>query len=220
MRNTIIVMLMLLTSHAHAMGSDVQLELVAWNGDGSSALLLQRVHAAETVGDTANYVVVTVKEPKPLMVPFSDTTHERREPAKQGVDLDTCVNAMGTLKKALEAKNFRGVTVVADRCKSAERNVVSVTTEAGTAVQLSWVATPKGRAPYDREKAAWGAAKAAVGGDDHVDVAAWGGASNSAPLILVFEYSQGNPEVTKVVAFAINQATDKPRSYDKFLVVY
>jgi hypothetical protein len=106
---------------AHAMGSDVMIDLVAWNGDGSAALLRR---ATSRDGDhSTTFVVVSADTTEPFEAAISATM---REP---GVDVEqleaaACETAAGELQRTLAAHHFGTVAVRPGRCRTRRRDEV------------------------------------------------------------------------------------------------
>lgn len=138
---TIVILALLVAAAgpAHAMGSDVSYDLVAWNQDGSSALLRR---TASSEGDASvSYVLATVDDDPRLDVVVSQT--ERASRAQQ-VDRATCTESLRDLARALAAHHFRGVTVHPARCRHADRRGAVVVRDAvADAAERSWVGSPE-----------------------------------------------------------------------------
>src|SRR5215510_8522194 len=104
MRATLVVLVFLLWSQpADAMGLDITFDLVAWNGDGSSALLLRDAGDAEGNADV-HYVVVSATGERFEVEISTSVTGD-----PQGTDRASCTKALRDLKRALEADHFDGV---------------------------------------------------------------------------------------------------------------
>jgi hypothetical protein len=184
---------------AHAMGTDETYDVVAWNGDGSAALL----HAnTNRDGDTTDgYVVVDAKGP--ISVGVSQTTwQDSAHPHAQGVDTATCKTNLATLKKALDDRGFAGVTVKAASCTADRRDdAVAVTDKVKTATQATHLAIGKGNGKLwtviGKEIGGLPQAGASDGDTPVLDVAAY---SDKLAIALYTPY-RGNPVKMQVLVF-------------------
>jgi hypothetical protein len=188
----------LASAPAHAMGADVSVDLVAWNADGSAALVRRT-----TLWDgqrQSKYVIVADAEPVSAMFDDGrDTT--------QNVDDAGCIKAAGALTRALAADQFRGVTVHADRCAGARASIVAVDPDVARDVARSWVVVPipMTEPKPGREHAVW-ESLVATGEDpssasrDSCD--AFTAATMHGGVVLLFEnYRCGTPNQTKLRVF-------------------
>jgi len=142
---------------AHAMGSDRISTLLAWNRDGTAALIEQPSYRD---GDHAlGYTVVAVGA-KPVTVSISNAMRFDSKDNEQIADTD-CATAAKQLASALATNHLTGVDVHADQCKNARRAVVTVAADTERDVEQSWVALPQGRTPTAREQASWDIVKQA-----------------------------------------------------------
>jgi hypothetical protein len=140
---------------AHAMGSDRISTLVAWNHDGSAALIEHRTYRD---GDhSLGYTVVAVGA-KPVSAGITATMRADSKDDEQ-IAVADCTAAAKQLATALAADHFSGVDVHADECKRARNGVVSIASDAQREVEQSWVALPQGRTPTAREQASWDVVK-------------------------------------------------------------
>ena len=144
-------------SAAHAMGVYVDIHVVAWNADGTAALLTRNSSSSGTVGKTQQFVLVGVGDKAAQGFTFDDT-QDPDQPTQQ-VDAAACAKDAATLTKALAARHFKGVKVRADHCKS-DRAVVTVTaaeTRRATASKVADLTAPKAKAVHDAIVQALGA---------------------------------------------------------------
>lgn len=193
------------TGTAAAMGSDVSVDLVAWNRDGSAAVLA--THTFRDGDRSTRYSIVAVGA-KPVEAAVSQTTRDSGRDDEQ-IGLAACKQATAQLAAALTAHHFDGVVAKSARCSDAKRDIVVVTAAVSDAADRSWVALPQGRSPTARELASWNAAKSVTPayqplglspGDacdkqtDTLDVA-----NKSGKLILVFASWRCNSPIKTIV---------------------
>jgi hypothetical protein len=164
------------------MGVYIDLDLVAWSDDGSSALVTRTTSSSAGGGVGHDYILVTSGDKHPVVAAISDT--QDPDHATEHVDRAACAKAALSLAKAVAAKHFRGVTIHADRC-AAKRDVVAVNAEAARVAATSWIAKPVQRAATDRETAGWAIAKKVTVDPSDVSAA-------SAKLFLVFTGYNGD----------------------------
>lgn len=156
----LVASLLAVSAPAHAMGVYVNFSVIAWNADGSSALLTRDGSSSATAGATHDYILVSASDRTPVVFTFSDT--QDPDAATEHVDHDACVKAAGALAKALTAKHFKGVTVKADHC-TATRDVVAVSADAAKAAAAAKVTPPFKRGKTPRDATSYAAAQAAFG---------------------------------------------------------
>src|ERR1700733_7626112 len=123
-------LLFAVSGSAHAMGVYVTFSVIAWNADGSSALLTRDTSSSATAGTTHDYILVSAADKTPVVFTFSDM--QDPDTATEHVDHDACVRAAGALEKVLTAKRFKGVAVKGEHC-TAKRDVVVVSADAAKA---------------------------------------------------------------------------------------
>jgi len=135
----VIVALVAAPASAHAMGAYIELDVAAWNADGSAVLLTRTTTSSGTVGASHEYLLIGVADTEPLVVSFDDT----RDPdvAAQQIDRATCMRNAARLKKALTARHFRSVMIRAERCSS-DRVVVQPSRSAPPPARRSTVDLP------------------------------------------------------------------------------
>ena len=141
---------------AHAMGCDDDATLVAWNKDGSAALLEEHSQCDGDRGTTFSIVDVTGTSTVAVLSHTSRTN---------GADVESeaaadCNKAARLLANDLTAHHFLGVTVSVTACKGDRQKVVSVTEATTRETERSWIALPQGRQPTSRERMAWDAVRA------------------------------------------------------------
>jgi hypothetical protein len=124
MRRVVFAMILLGATRAHAMGVYIDHVLVAWNDDGTAALISQTSSSSGTEGTARSYILVSADGAKPLVVSFDNTRDA--DTATQHVDEIACGKAVDTLHYALAAYHFRGVNLRKEQCKAA-RDVVALT---------------------------------------------------------------------------------------------
>jgi hypothetical protein len=134
LRALVIATILLVASSAHAMGVYITHELVAWNDDGTAALISQTTSSSGTAGMTHAYILVSADGSKPLVVSFDDT--QDPDATTQHVDEIACGKAVDTLHYALVAHRFSGVNLRKEQCKAA-RDVVALTPATMTDVASS-----------------------------------------------------------------------------------
>src|SRR5436190_933702 len=109
MRFAICFAILLVAAPAHAMGSYINFEVIAWNGDGSAALIERTGSGSATAGTSHVLEIVTAGEKDPFMVSFNDT--QDPDKATQHVDAKACRAAVVAMKAALAARKFTGITL-------------------------------------------------------------------------------------------------------------
>jgi hypothetical protein len=155
MRSYVIVLAMLAAAgRANAMGADRYRELIAWNNDGSAALVEQRIVQNVSLDRSRQYIIVAAGV-KPIEIEISRIDHGSQSKDVETIDAAACAKALKRLGSALAANHFDGVATSADRCKDADRNVVHVTATVALDVERSWVALPQQRTPTVRERTSW-----------------------------------------------------------------
>ena len=177
------------------MGSYSSYELVAWNDDGSSALLIHSGSSSGDAGASQSYILAGAGDKKTLDFELTNT----RDPdtAHEKITAAACTKAADALEKALAAHHYKGVALHKDRCSTAKRDVVAIDAATAQAAELSWVATPGVRPPSAREDAAWKLARLEKH-DGATDVAA-----TSGKLVLVMWGESGDSSAPKYgVAYA------------------
>jgi hypothetical protein len=160
MRYLAFLVAMLASVPAYAMGRYVNLELVAWNADGSAALVVRTVTSSGTVGMTQNYILVAAGA-KPRVFTFDDT--QDGDTISQKVDRASCLRAADALSRELVAKRFRA-SIRRAGCNG-DRAVVLVPAATLNDATASILTTPPKGPASPREVAMWEAAKAVVGAD-------------------------------------------------------
>ncbi|HEY4175776.1 MAG TPA: hypothetical protein VGM90_03040 [Kofleriaceae bacterium] len=141
---------------AHAMGCDDDAALVAWNKDGSAALLEEHSMCQGDRGTTFSIVDVTGTTTVAVLSHTSRTN---------GADVDSeaaadCNKAARSLANDLTAHHFLGVTVSVAACKGDRQKIVGVSDAAKIETDRTWIALPQGRTPTTRERMAWDAVRA------------------------------------------------------------
>jgi hypothetical protein len=164
----IVATVALASANAHAMGRYVNLDLVAWNTDGTAAIVERSETSSGQAGTGHDYLLVVAGEQSPKVFTFTNTLDA--DTATEHVDAATCVRTAKDLERAIKSKHFSGVTVKSDACKLAARPVVGFSSTTTTAVAKSWIANLD-RPATPREVAALAAMRAAVGPDDEGEVA-------------------------------------------------
>jgi hypothetical protein len=209
MRRAVIAPLLLAAATAHAMGTDVSTQLIAWNADGSVALLAT---ATNRDGDkSTSYALLSATDP--LLTAAISRTVRANSMDNEAISVADCTAAAHQLARALDAAKFAGVTVHADACKGDRRKVLAIGGAQQRAVEQSWVALPQGgRVATPREQA--GLDALVIAEPDYQPIApnqlASGQqcrgidvASASGKLVLVISsFLCGNPAKTRVRAFA------------------
>jgi hypothetical protein len=186
MRLVIGFLVLLVATPAHAMGTYIDHELVAWSSDGKSVLVHRTTSSSATSGIAERYLLISAGDKSPLTVSFTNTQDPDR--ATQHVDAAACVKAVDQLEGALAAKKFRGVTLRREQCKT-KRDVVVVAADTAREAALSWVATPIERTASARETGSVQATKLALASrpDEAADVS-----SMTGQLVLVFYGQNGD----------------------------
>jgi hypothetical protein len=185
--------LMAVATPAQAMGVYVNFDVVAWNDDGTSAIVSRDTSSSGTTGSTHAYILVSAGEPPALVVRFTDL----QDPDKQTEHIDraACTKAAAAFATALGARRFHGVTVTAAACGTAARDVVRIDATAARLAALAWVATPAARPATDREQASAEAARQALGPTSGAGGTGWGVAdvaSLTGRLILIVTGGNGD----------------------------
>jgi hypothetical protein len=188
------------------MGSDVAIHIVAWNPDGSAALI--RTGTSRDGDHSISFGVISAHGGTEDIA-VSATTHEGPGQDVEGISAKECMKGMRALAAAVTANHFRGVTVRPARCRSAHRDPVVITGGAAT----TWIALPQGREPGPLEQAALavlkleGAHYQTVALDDDCtkpESAMWAMdvAAHSEKLLLVLRTSRCNsPTKMEVTAY-------------------
>jgi hypothetical protein len=172
MRYLAVFVAMLASVPAYAMGRYVNLELRAWNADGSAALVARTETSSGTVGTTHTFILVAAGA-QPREFTFDDT--QDGDTAVQKVDRASCLRAADALSRELATKRFR-VTIRRAACDG-DRGVVTVPLATLRESVDSMLTAPPNGPASPRQTAMWDAAKAVVGGDlSNVVVAAKSGA--------------------------------------------
>jgi hypothetical protein len=146
---------------AHAMGTYITLEVVAWNKDGTATLVTRATGSSGTAGTTLDYFLVTATAKTAAKFTFFDTTDPDK--ATQHVDAKACATSADALAKVLADKQFTGVTADKAQCKSAARNVVTISADAARDAKATLVAPPianSHRTATRQQTAGWAAAEA------------------------------------------------------------
>jgi hypothetical protein len=118
----VLLVLVAAPTPARAMGRYIDYDVVAWNDDGTAALLSRIESSSGTVGVSRRYVLTGVGDRAPLVVSFDNTLDPDVD--SQKIDRATCVRDALRLSSALATRRFRGVGVRADRCRT-DRAVVA-----------------------------------------------------------------------------------------------
>jgi hypothetical protein len=158
MRYLAFLVAMLASVPAYAMGRYVNLELVAWNGDGSAALVVRTETSSGTVGMTQNYILVAAGA-KPRVFTFNDT--QDGDTISQKVDRASCLRDADALSRELVAKHFRA-SIRRAGCNG-DRAVVMLPAATLNDAAASVLTTPPKGPASPRETAMWDAAKTVVG---------------------------------------------------------
>jgi hypothetical protein len=207
MRSLFVAVLLLVAAPAHAMGTDVSFGLIAWNADGTSALLSRSTSWDRETTD--GFVVISTGEKAPEVFDVSHVDSANGAQT-QLVDKAACAKALSGLQSALSKHGFTAdVSVRKAGCDHVDRSdAIQISGGAG-GVAASWVAMPMGRTPTARERTSWDLVKSVLpkvhvvvppvpGSDDAIDVA-----NDHGSLTLVF-YTPGGgaPVRSKLFAFA------------------
>ena len=150
MRRSVILSILLATSTAHAMGSDVDTAPVAWNADGTAVLL--RTDTSWDGERTTSYEIVSAAAAT-VRADLSDVDHQNGSDTEKTTVAD-CTRAAQQLARALGAAKFNDMTIHADACKRDRADIVVIGAAQQKAVEQAWVALPQGRPPSAREQAA------------------------------------------------------------------
>src|SRR3954470_3398851 len=89
------LLLAALASRAHAMGVYITVTLVAWNTDGTAALVTRDTSSSGAAGSSHEYLIVTA-DTDPVAFSFDDTTDEAG-PASQKITAATCARTADDL---------------------------------------------------------------------------------------------------------------------------
>jgi len=179
---------------AFATSANVSIELVAWNADGTAALLYTHTSIA---GDTTdNYTVVGVDDQQQLAVQI----------AGQSVDATACEKAMAALATSIAAHKFAGITLRPDRCGADTLDAAVTTSPSITAAaKTSRIGNP-GRTPRDRQ--IWAAFEFATGAKMPAkplpgpDVRSAAIATKTGKLVIaLLSPARGSPASTELLAF-------------------
>jgi hypothetical protein len=154
MRYLAFLVAMLASVPAYAMGRYVNLELVAWNADGSAALVVRTETSSGTVGMTQNYILVAVGA-QPRVFTFNDT--QDGDTSSQKVDRASCLRAADALSRELVVKRFRA-SIRRAGCNG-DRAVVLLPAATLHDAAASLLTTPPKGPTSPRETAMWEAAK-------------------------------------------------------------
>lgn len=200
MRAALVALLLLgSTGPALAMGTDVSIDLVAWNADGTAALL----HTSTSFdGDTTDlYSVVGVGDKPELAVQIAGSSSH-----VQTVDLTECAKAMAALAKSIAAHKFAGVTLRPDRCGVDKRDDAVTTSPSVTAAAKASIISNPGTT--SRDKQIWAAFKTATSTDipanpdPNTDYPSAEIATKNGKLVIaLFTPSRGFPIRTQLLAF-------------------
>jgi hypothetical protein len=125
-----------LATRASAMGSYVQYGVVAWNADGTAALMTETSSSSGTEGSGFRFIVVGARDAAPYTTSFDDT--QNPDDRHQKIDVRTCIANAAALKRTLATHRFRGVTVRASHCKT-DREVVAIDLKAAATMESSHV---------------------------------------------------------------------------------
>jgi hypothetical protein len=154
-RSAIVLAVLLTSGAANAMGSDRLVDLVAWNSDGSAALLRS---TSFRDGDTGlSYAIIAADGPATNAV-VSATTRDSGKDLEQ-IDTGSCRRAVRELATAIAARHFDNVLVRADDCAGNRTAIATIDATGRGDVERSWVAMPQGRAATAREQAVWAAVR-------------------------------------------------------------
>jgi hypothetical protein len=209
MRRAVILSILLATSTAHAMGTELYTQLVAWNADGTAALLETQT---DRDGDkSTSYVVLSATNLR-LTAALSETIRANSADDEQ-IAVADCTTAAQQLARAVAAAKLADVTVRPDACKRDRGAIVKVGGAQLKAVEQSWVALPQGgRAATAREQTGLDALAAVDPDYQPIAPSLLGSgkqctgldvASASGKLVLVISsFLCGNPSKTRVRAFA------------------
>ncbi|CAN5891915.1 hypothetical protein BH11MYX2_BH11MYX2_33860 [soil metagenome] len=141
---------------ARAMGCDDDAVLVAFNKDGSAALLEEHSMCEGDRGTTFSIVDVTGTSTVAVLSHTSRTN---------GADVESeavsdCNKAARSLANDLTAHHFLGVTVAVAACKGDRQTVIKVSDATKRETERTWITLPQGRAATTRERMAWDAVRA------------------------------------------------------------
>jgi hypothetical protein len=201
-RVAIAVTVLLAGGSAHAMGTAWDDTLLAWNRDGSAALI-ERTSFRD--GDKGLSYTVVAAGKAPVTVAISSTTRDTGTDLEQLPDRD-CVAAVKQLTAVLAADHFDGVVVHAG-CTGVHAATVAVPARVAREAERSWVALAQGRPRTPRETVSWELANRVTPGYKPLaDDAACGDtldiANATGKLILVFaSWRCNDPIRTSVHAF-------------------
>lgn len=130
------------------MGSDVEIEIVAWNDDGSAALIETR---SSRDGDRGlSYGVISAHDATDDAA-VTATIHVAPGDDTEQISEAECTRAMLALATSVSANRFHHVAVRPARCRGAHRDPVSIS---GALAPTIWPALPQGRPAGPLEQAA------------------------------------------------------------------
>ena len=211
MRWSLAVLLLLISPAAHAMGTNVSVTLVAWNTDGSAALLARHTN---NDGDTSDeYVIAGVDTATRAFVSvrlYGGNTGG----STQEIDRVSCLDAIQGLQTALSRRAFRDVWIHADRCRQRDRGgIVTAGAAANRRVSRSRVTLPATATAPARAKAVAALVKSSLpdlalplpveDGGPVLDAFA----ATDRMIILLFTDGGGSPEHTVAMLFVNANST-------------
>ncbi len=173
--------LLAVATPAHAMGVYIVLDVVAWNADGTAALVTRSDSSSAEAGASYDYLIVTTTDKTPASFTFTNT----RDPDKttEHVTAATCGKTATAFTAALAKHKFKGVTAKTNQCKVARREVVVIDKDAN---KVAKDAAAAGAAGSSRAVASDAAIKAENSNGDGTAVTANG------QLVIVLSGANGD----------------------------
>lgn len=126
---------------AHAMGTYITLELVAWSDDGTTAIVKRTTSSSGTAGAATEYILVGTRD-APTVTSFHSTLSP--DTASEQIDTTACTKAGDAFAQLVTHRRFSGVVLHRDRCKTAERDVVTITPAGASLAAASSVPISEG----------------------------------------------------------------------------
>jgi hypothetical protein len=209
MRRYLVLPILLLATTAHAMGTDVVTDPIAWNPDGTAVLLATATN--RDMDKTLSYTIMFAATDQPVHASLSQTSRDNGHDDEQ-LSVADCTKAAQQLAAAVAAASFAGVVIHPEACKRDRGAIVTIAASQQKLVAQSWVALPQVREASPREQLALDALavvepayqpskpsdRAAGTACEGIDVAALSGKL----AIAVKRFACGNPEKTHVFAFS------------------
>lgn len=132
--------------NAHAMGTYINFDVVAFSTDGDAVLLHRTQSSSGTAGRSATYLLVTATSKTVETTSFDDTLDPDK--ATQHVSVAQCEKDAAAFAKKVAAAHIEALVFDAKACKSTravvgyDKNLVAVTVPAPTSSERQFLAAP------------------------------------------------------------------------------